>query len=124
MIKVLFICIASIICMLVVYLACALQTYLSSCWNNKYGKYKIFEHYEENNPSIKWYSAEVVSMMLFGIIPIYSEYASINANKDRRDVSNWNSKESLIINLHNDYKFQKSKNEKSNRKIITKIIQL
>lgn len=121
MIKILLICIASIIG---IYLLCALQTYLSSCWNNKYGKYKIFEHYEENNPSIKWYSAEVVSMMLFGIIPIYSEYASVRANKDKRDVSNWSSKESLIINLHRDYEFQKSKSEKYNRKIITKRIQL
>jgi hypothetical protein len=121
MIKILLICIASIIG---IYLLCALQTYLSSCWDNKYGKYKIFEHYDENNPSIKWYSAEVVSMMLFGIIPVYSEYGSICANKDRTDLFNWNSKESLIINLHRDYEFQKRKKEKSNRKIITKRIKL
>lgn len=121
MIKILLICIASIIG---IYLLCALQTYLSSCWNNKYGKYKIFEHYDDNNPSIKWYSAEVVSMMLFGIIPIYSEYGSICANKNRIDLTNWSSKESLIMNLHYDYEFQKSKNEKSKRKIITKRILL
>ena len=83
----------------------------------KYNKYIIYEHYDKNNPSVKWYSAEVANLKIFWCIPIYTQYRSLFSS-DKNGIY-WNSKENLLNELNKDFEFEDRKRNEKNRKIIT-----
>lgn len=93
--------------------------FISGTYNNKYNKYIIYEHYDENNPLVKWYSAEVSNYKLFWLIPIYTNFYSLFSDKD---LIYFNSKEKLLKELNEKFEYEEKKRNKKNSKIITRKI--
>lgn len=85
-------------------------------FTNKYNKYIIYEHYDKKNSDVKCYSADVAKYMLFKVIPIYTKYSSMCA--DKNDVY-WYSKEKLLQKLNKDFLFE---SREKTTKIITRRI--
>lgn len=90
--------------------------FISGTYDNKYNKYIIYEHYDENNPLVKWYSAEVSNYKLFWFIPIYTNFNSLFSDKD---LIYFNSKEKLLKELNE--KFEREEKKKKSKIITRKI---
>lgn len=93
--------------------------FISGTYDNKYNKYIIYEHYDENNPLVKWYSAEVSNYKLFWFIPIYTDFNSLFSDKD---LIYFNSKEKLVKELNEKFEYEEKKRNKKKSKIITRKI--
>ena len=93
--------------------------FISGTYDNKYNKYIIYEHYDENNPLVKWYSAEVSNYKLFWFIPIYTNFNSLFSDKD---LIYFNSKEKLVKELNEKFEYEEKKRKKEQTKIITRKI--
>ena len=91
--------------------------FISGTYENKYNKYIIYEHYDENNPLVKWYSAEVSNYKLFWLIPIYTNFNSLFSDKD---LIYFNSKEKLLKELNEKFEYEEKKRKKEKSKIITR----
>ena len=87
-------------------------------FTNKYNKYIIYEHYDENNPLVKWYSAEVSNYKLFLFIPIYTNFYSLFSDKD---LIYFNSKEKLLKELNEKFEYEEKKRKKKSNIITRKI---
>ena len=92
--------------------------FISGTYDNKYNKYIIYEHYDENNPLVKWYSAEVSNYKLFWFIPIYTNYNSFSSDKD---LIYFNSKEKLLKELNEKFEYEEKKRKKKSKIITRKI---
>lgn len=92
--------------------------FISGTYENKYNKYIIYEHYDENNPLVKWYSAEVSNYKLFWLIPIYTNFYSLFSDKD---LIYFNSKEKLLKELNEKFEYEEKKRKKKSKIITRKI---
>ena len=92
--------------------------FISGSYDNKYNKYIIYEHYDENNPLVKWYSAEVSNYKLFWFIPIYTNFYSLFSDKD---LIYFYSKEKLLKELNEKFEYEEKKRKKKSKIITRKI---